>query len=172
MVEEHIHDLEELKATSAAPYHFVGSGLPNVYLIGIRYRHCKICGNRAADIPAIKNLMQVIARAVVESEAPLTGLEIRFLRKRLGKKSSDFGRLIGVTAEQVSRWENSHNPPERSADKLIRVFYSMLSGDRKLKYKMSQDIEDWLSTVANDGEVPNIRAKLWNHEWKAEPVPA
>ena len=170
MVNEHIHDLEEKKATSSSPYHFVGSGLPNVYLIGIKYKVCKICGDGAADIPAIKKLMQVIARAVVESEAPLTGPEIRFLRKRLGKKSSEFGRLIGVTSEQVSRWENSHNPPERSADKLIRVFYSMLSKDRKLRAKMSQDLEDWLSTVANEGEVPNIRAKLKNREWKAEPV--
>jgi putative zinc finger/helix-turn-helix YgiT family protein len=125
MVDEHIHDLEEKKATSDLPYHFVGSGLPNVYLIGIKYKVCKTCAGQAADIPAIKQLMQVIARAVVESEAPLTGPEIRFLRKRLGKKSSEFGRLIGVTAEQVSRWENEHNPPERSADKLIRVFYSI-----------------------------------------------
>jgi putative zinc finger/helix-turn-helix YgiT family protein len=172
MVNEHIHDLGEKKATSDSPYHFIGSGLPNVYLIGIKYKACNTCGSQAADIPAIKQLMQVIARAVVESEAPLTGPEIRFLRKRLGKKSSEFGRLIGVTSEQVSRWENGHNPPERSADKLIRVFYSMLSEDRKLRVKMSQDIEDWLSTVAEDGQVPDIRAKLRNHEWKAEPVPA
>ena len=172
MVNEHNHDLEDRKATSDSPYHFVGSGLPNVYLIGIKYEVCKTCGSQAANIPAIKQLMQIIARAVVESEAPLTGPEIRFLRKRLGKKASEFGQLIGVTAEQVSRWENDHNPPERSADKLIRVFYSMLSGDRKLKAKMSQDIEDWLSTVANEGEVPNIRAKLRNHEWKTDPVPS
>jgi putative zinc finger/helix-turn-helix YgiT family protein len=170
MVDEHIHDLEEKKATSDSPYHFVGSGLPNVYLIGIKYTVCKTCGGQAADIPVIKQLMRVIGRAVVESDAPLTGPEIRFLRKRLGKKSSEFGRLIGVTAEQVSRWENEHNPPERSADKLIRVFYSMLSGDRRLREKMSRDLEEWLCTVANESKVPNIRAKLWNHEWKAEPV--
>ena len=170
MVENHIHDLEERRATSNSPYRFVGSGLPNVYLIGIKYKVCKVCEAQAADIPAIKQLMQVIARAVVESETPLTGPEIRFLRKRLGKKASEFGRLIGVTETQVSRWENEHNPPERSADKLIRVFYSMLSGDRKLREKMNRDIEEWLSTASEDGGIPNIRAKLRNNEWKAEPV--
>lgn len=172
MVAEHIHDLEVRKATSDCPYHFVSSGLPNVYLIGIKYKVCKTCGAQAADIPAIKRLMQVIARAVVEKEAVLTGPEIRFLRKRLGKKSSEFAGLVGVTPEQVSRWENDRNGPERSADKLIRVFYSMLSGDRRLRDKMNQDIEEWLKTIAEDNHAPDIRAKLRNHEWKTELVPA
>lgn len=169
---EHTHDFEEHRATLDSPYHFVGSGLDNVYLIGIKYKSCRSCGLQSATIPAVKQLMQVIARVLVEEEAPLTGPEIRFLRKRLGKKSSEFAQLVGVTAEQVSRWENEHNLPERSADKLIRVFYAMLSGDRKLRHKMNQDIEDWLSTVAEEGQSSNIRAKLSNHEWKAEPVTA
>jgi putative zinc finger/helix-turn-helix YgiT family protein len=172
MVNEHIHDLEERKATSGCPYHFVGSGLPNVYLIGIKYNACKTCNAQSADIPAIQKLMQLIARTIVENEAALTGLEIRFLRKRLGKKSSDFASLVGVSAEQVSRWENGHNPPERSADKLIRIFYSILSRDRTLRQKMNRDIEDWLTTMTADGQVPDIRAKLQNKEWKAETVPA
>lgn len=170
MVKEHTHELEERRATSESAYHFVNSGLPNVYLVGIKYKICKSCNAQAADIPAIKQLMQVIARAVVESEAVLTGPEIRFLRKRLGKKSSEFAKLVGVTPEQVSRWENDHNGPERSADKLIRVFYSMLSGDRKLREKMNQDIEEWLNTVAENDQIPNICAKLRNREWKTESV--
>ena len=173
MVEEHIHELEEQRATSQSPYHFVGSGLPNVYLVGIKYSVCKTCGEQAADIPAIKQLMQVIARAIVEREAQLTGLEIRFLRKRLGKKSSEFAHLVGVSIEQVSRWENQHNPPERSADKLIRVCYSMLSGDRKLRDKMNKDMEEWLCTIAGAGNgQPRICAQLRNHEWKVKSLAA
>jgi putative zinc finger/helix-turn-helix YgiT family protein len=170
MVAEHIHDLEDRRATSEAPYHFVDSGLPNVYLIGIKYKVCKSCHAQAADIPAVKQLMQVIAKTIVENEVSLSGVEIRFLRKRLGKKSSDFAALVGVSAEQVSRWENGHNHPERSADKLIRILYSMLSGDRRLREKMNHDIEEWLSATTAEGRVPDIRAKLRNKEWKAEPV--
>jgi putative zinc finger/helix-turn-helix YgiT family protein len=172
MVEEHTHQLEERKATSESPYHFVGSGLPNVYLVGIKYNVCKDCGEQAADIPAIKQLMKVIARAIVENEAQLTGPEIRFLRKRLGRKSSEFAQLVGVTTEQVSRWENEHNPPERSADKLIRVLYSILSGDRKLRDKMTQDIEDWLCTITGNGHPSHICAELRNHEWKVKSLAA
>lgn len=170
MVETHIHEFKEHKATREAAYHFVDSGLPNVYLSGIKYQVCETCGQQCADIPAIKQLMQVIARAIVQSEAPLTGPEIRFLRKRLGKKSSEFARIVGVTNEQVSRWENDHNPPEQSADRLIRIFYSIHSGDRKLKHMIDEDIERWLDTLTGEGQISDIRAKLRNREWKTEPV--
>ena len=104
MVAEHIHDLEECKATPESPYHFVGSGLPNVYLVGIKSSLCKSCKEQAADIPAIKQLMTVIARAIIENEAHLTGPEVRFLRKRLGKKSADFAQLVGVWDRAVFLW--------------------------------------------------------------------
>jgi putative zinc finger/helix-turn-helix YgiT family protein len=173
MVVEHNHELEERKGTWEAPYHFVDSGLPNVYLVGIKYKICKTCGRQAAEIPAIKKLMQAIARAIVESEAQLTGPEIRFLRKRLGIKSSSFARVIGVSPEQVSRWENENSGHEQSADKLIRVFYALVSGDRKLRPVVDEEsIEHFLSMLHGQGQTPQIRAKLRNNEWNVEPVPA
>src|SRR3970040_370311 len=103
MVDRETHDCrnscEEEKASFRNPYHFVESGLPNVYLVGVKYRVCRVCGAQSDDIPAIKNLMMALGRIIVESKAPLTGAEIRFLRKRLGKKSSEFARIIGVTTE-------------------------------------------------------------------------
>ena len=125
MVEPSEHRCEERckarQATREKPYHFTESGLPNVYLSGIRYFVCAQCGKHAAEIPAVKQLLAVIARAIVECEGRLTGVEIRFLRKRLAKKASEFAKIVGVTPEQVSRWENDANPPEPSADKLIRL---------------------------------------------------
>ena len=64
----------------------------------------------------------IIARAIVETEVRLTGPEIRFLRKRLGKKAVEFAQIVGVTPEQVSRWENNANLPDASTDKLIRAY--------------------------------------------------
>ena len=176
MVNDNNHDcrkfLEERRATVDHPYHFVDSGLPNVYLVGIKYRRCAVCGMRSADIPAVKNLLMALARTIVESDAPLTGAEIRFLRKRLGKKSSEFAKIIGVSHEQVSRWENGRNRPEQSADKLIRVYYCHLSGDRALRAKVDTQIESWLSAWSAGGQLGRIRAQLRKQEWKAEPVPA
>lgn len=168
MVEQHNHKFEWRKATAQAPYHFVDSGLPNVFLVGIRYRKCE-CGQSSAEIPALKNLMVVIGRAIVKKPASLNGPEIRFLRKRLGKKSAVFGRIIGVTQEQVSRWENDKNSPEESADKLIRVFYCILSGDAALRRELDENLEAWLATVPGTDHVSALTARLHDNQWTAEP---
>jgi len=168
------HDciFQERKATIDSPYHFVDSGLPNVYLTGIRYRVCSTCREQSADIPEVKQLMSVIAQAVVENESPLTGPEIRFLRKRLGKKSSEFARIIGVSLEQVSRWENGRNPPEASADKLIRIYYCHLSGNRELRERIDKHIESWLASLPGENQLPCIRAKIKRDVWTASPCAA
>lgn len=164
---------EERRATFEHPYHFVESGLPNAYLAGIRYFVCRRCEKQAAEIPAVQALLSAIAGAVVEKEAPLSGAEIRFLRKRLGKKAAEFGQEIGVSPEEVSRWENDNASPSKSADKLIRIYYCVLSGDRKLKEKVDTHIDAWLRSLPGEGAVARgYCASRRRKEWKAEPVAA
>ena len=74
-------------ATNARPYHFLDSGLPNVYLIGVTYWTCTECGAPWAEIPAPEQLMNVIGELIVMKPGMLTGQEIRFLRKRGGQES-------------------------------------------------------------------------------------
>jgi putative zinc finger/helix-turn-helix YgiT family protein len=159
-------------ATLHAPYHFTDSGLPNVYLAGIRYFVCKECGKEAAEIPAAEGLMKVIARTIVEREAQLTGAEIRFLRKRLHKKAAEFARIVGVSPEQVSRWENEYNLPEESTDKFIRVYYGLESGDSQLCDRItnrSHSLSDWLKTIPELDHINRICAVLDSkREWKAQ----
>jgi putative zinc finger/helix-turn-helix YgiT family protein len=171
MVKEHTHQFEQFHATISQPYHFVDSGLPNVYLVGIKYRKCDSCGTQSAEIPAIEELMKVIARAVTRKDDLLTGLEIRFLRKRLGKKSSDFANLVGVVPEEVSRWENHPDKGHhKSTDRLIRLLYCFLSGDPGLEKQFNQHIAEWLSSVPGEEHMKKYCAKLRNKEWTAEPV--
>jgi len=87
------HRVEKF-ATAEAPFHFVDSGLPNVYLVGIKYFVCE-CGEVVAEIPAVKQLMQLIARDLVLCPLDLTGVELRFLRKRLGKKATEYCKYLG-----------------------------------------------------------------------------
>src|SRR5690348_12335504 len=110
---------QEFRATMDEPYQFIACGLPNVFLVGIRYFRCE-CGEETADIPAIKGLLNLIARDLVEKDSALSGAEIRFLRKRLGKKATDFAKQIGLEPETLSRIENGHLPPSERTDKLVR----------------------------------------------------
>ncbi len=156
---------EEVRATTEHPYRFLDSGLSNVYLIGIRYWDCKECGKKAAEIPALEQLMSVIAKAVVMKPALLNGEEIRFLRKRLAKRAVEFAELINKTPEHLSKLENDQVPLPEDTDKLIRLTYSMVSGDQKLLGDIAAKAEEWLRSISNRSQ-ENITFKKRAGTWK------
>ena len=81
------------------PYHFLDSGLSNVYLVGVRYWVCDECNRQAAEIPALQGLMSAIAKSVVMKPALLTGEEDTIP----SKKNREKGIGICRTDKQVSR---------------------------------------------------------------------
>ena len=118
----------EFHATHDHPYHFLDCGLPNVHLVGIRYFECQ-CGDKTVEIPAIKQLMALIARHIVMKRYALTGAEIRFLRKRLGQKAIDFSLRIKLQTSTLSRVENGKQSISEKADVYIRIYYAFAAKD-------------------------------------------
>src|SRR4051812_3649576 len=111
--------LKEFTATPSRPFHLLTSGLPNVYLAGVKYWVCQECNNQKVEIPAVKNLLLAIAESLVRKEGILTGPEVRFLRKEVGKKAADFAGLINKTPEHFSKLENGLLPLTEDTDKLV-----------------------------------------------------
>jgi transcriptional regulator with XRE-family HTH domain len=155
---------QEVLATADQPFHFTDSGLPNVYLIGIKYFQCP-CGRVTAEIPAIKRLLELIAKDLIEKPEALTGEEVRFLRKRLGKKAKDFAAEVGVEPETLSRIENGHLVVAQQTDKLIRADY-LLSAESPLVEQMRKGwlevLKSWKEAHEPSGK---IVAKVTNNEW-------
>jgi putative zinc finger/helix-turn-helix YgiT family protein len=139
--------LREFTATTAKPYHFIDSGLPNVYLAGVKYWVCAKCDQQAAEIPAALKLLAAIAESLVRKPGLLTGDEIRFLRKELGKKASDFALLINKTPEHFSKLENNQLPLTEDTDKLVRLTYTMLVPNKKLLSSLAENAEEWLTSI-------------------------
>src|SRR5579863_1998228 len=100
---------------------YTESGLPNVVLLGVEVRTCKACSEREIAIPRLAQLHRLIAEAVAEKAARLTGAEVRFLRKHLGWSGEDFAATMGVTPSTVSRWENEKEPMGPIAERLLRL---------------------------------------------------
>ena len=157
----------EAFATAANPYHFADSGLSNVYLVGIRYVHCE-CGQEAAEIPAAKQLLNLIARNVVEQPFALSGDQIRFLRKRLGKKQEDFAKQIGIEIETLSRVENGHLPASERTDKFIRLYYALAAKDRVLLGEIQHDLDARLETWQRSTPANKIVATITNDGWATD----
>lgn len=173
------HDCEEFSqeytATPENPYHYVGSGLGSVYLIGIKFWICEKCKKQAAEIPALNHLLAAIARGLVAKKSPLNGPQVRFLRKRLSKRSIDFAHMIGISPQRLSTLEAKEKPPlSEGRDKLIRFVYACLSGDHRLQAHLSnQDrVEKWLTAIHGRGASERMIATwLGNRQWRVQTAP-
>ena len=159
--------LQEAEATVEHPYRYVDSGLSNVYLVGIKYWTCGRCKAHAAEIPAVEQLMDVIAECIVMKPGLLEGQEIRFLRKKVGKKSADFAALLDYGPEHYSKLENDQLPLTEGADKQIRLTFGILCGNRALREKIAQKAEAWLKSIHGKNKEKIRVKKISDHRWSA-----
>ena len=106
-------------------HHFLESGLDNVHLTNVDVFTCKECSEEIISIPRSVELMRSIGEGILLKPTSLTGSEIRWLRKNLMLKINQFAQLLGVDRVTVSRWENAHEKPSRSADRLVRLTYAV-----------------------------------------------
>jgi putative transcriptional regulator len=171
MATELIHECnsssrQEFLATDEHPYHFVECGLPNIHLVGVRYFRCE-CGEKYVEIPALKQLLSLIARHTVTKEQALTGAEIRFLRKRLGQKATDFAASIKLQPETLSRIENEKQQVGAKTDFYIRIYYAFSSKDPVLLDALKQALDKALSMrrAKAPKKPPKTVAKIEHDEW-------
>ena len=157
---------KEYLSTEKKPFHFVDCGLDNVYLVGIKY-FVGVDGQLIAEIPALQKLMQLIARDVVLSPRDLTGPEVRFLRKRLGKKASDYCSYLGVEPETLSRIENDKQTLSNQGQKLARLSYCVFSADPHLVECARSIFQSILEDMDRTKKKRKIVLKMGkNQEWQ------
>ncbi|HEV2468154.1 MAG TPA: hypothetical protein VGS78_03090 [Candidatus Sulfotelmatobacter sp.] len=157
---------QEFVATQEKPYHFLESGLPNIYLVGVRYFVCE-CGEKYVEVPAIKQLLDLIARHTVMKDEALTGPEIKFLRKRLGQKAADFASSVKLQPETLSRVENEKQSVGQKTDFYIRIYYAFSSKDPALLDALKQALDKALSMrrAKAPKKPPKTVAKMEHDEW-------
>jgi DNA-binding transcriptional regulator YiaG len=109
-----------MKRTKSERYQFLESGLVNVYLRGVPLWKCEKCDSQDVEIPDPMGLQKLIVKTLIGLDRRLRPDEFRYLRTYLGLSSKDLADRFDVSREQVSRWENGHNPIPGAEDKLLR----------------------------------------------------
>lgn len=140
-----------MKEKKKETFIFEGLGFP-IQLINCPMR--KIFGEWVLDIDLSK-LQIDMAKELVHKPVPLTGLELRFIRKFLELSTTDFGKLVGVSHPAVLKWEKElvHINPAtevyirlyvlqclHAKDKEFRNLYEQISIDNLIKHKDDRQI--------------------------------
>ncbi len=155
-------------STEVEPYHFVGSGLRNVYLVGVEYEVDSTTGMQSAAIPCLPALMEAIGKVLVEKTTALTGDELRFLRKRLRYASKVFAKLVGLSDEQYSRLENGAKVTP-TVERLVRLIYATLA---KLPAAASEEVAKTTWTASLNHEERIVATQDENEHWVVQTTAA
>jgi DNA-binding transcriptional regulator YiaG len=124
------------------PYHFKGAGLPNVYLRnGVTIEKDADYGD-LVRIDHLPDLFIAIAFTLVAKPQPLTGLEMRFLRKRMEMTQAALGKELWVTEQTVANYEKEETKAG-PADRALRfLLLAHVVDDEDLACELRLNAED------------------------------
>lgn len=93
------------------------------------------------EIPNLGGLLKEAAVARALCRRKLSPADIKFLRKAVNLKGVELAKLLGISAEHLSRCENEGRALSPAADKLIRVIVL------KKRYNFAS-LQEWIKTHA------------------------
>ena len=102
-------------------YHYTSCGLQDVWLVN-GYELEKNAYGEFISIKDLDGLHEAIAASLCDKTSPLTGLELRFLRKELDMSQKQLGELFAKDRQSIANWEKKEEVPGL-CDKLIRHIY-------------------------------------------------
>lgn len=152
------------------PYTYDTCGLDNVIIFGIPQYKCHECGEVYVSVPKIKQLHQVVAVSLCCQKERLSGKELRFLRKEMRLKASEFAAVLSIDPSTLSRIENGHETPSEPLEKFIRSTYiSMVNSTQE--EPVCTDWVEILKHVAKLPMNPDRKIALNPGEWLEKMVP-
>lgn len=108
-------------------------GLPGVFCEAVPLERCRSCGEEYLVFPPPSDLLLAVVDLLAALHRPLRGVEIRFLRKRLGWSAGDFAQEFCVDPATVSRWENDKQATDPFRDRMLRLLAQRGLGDLPLR---------------------------------------
>lgn len=123
-------------------YHYIESGLDNVYLEN-GYHSLETPYGNAVSIDSSDDLHKAIGSWLVQRPTPLNGAELRFLRTEMDATQRSLAGIIGASEQSLRLWEKHRSRDIPSmADRILRALYSNFLGDKT-------DIRSLLERVAD-----------------------
>ena len=156
-----------MKERKVETFVYEGLGFP-VTLIKCPMK--KVFGEWVLDINLAKLQLDML-KALIHKPVPLTGSELRFIRKYLELSATAFGKLVGVSHPAVLKWEKDQahiSPPTeiyirlyvlqnlQAKDKEFRNLYEEISIENLIKHKNDKQVP--LSIMLGDNSLLSASA--------------
>ena len=104
------------------PLHYIECGLDDIYLCS-GYTTEKTPHGEGVSIKKLDELHKAIGLHLTTQKKALSGKELRFLRKQMDLTQSELGKIVGLSSQQVARWEKGESDISGPADALLRWLY-------------------------------------------------
>lgn len=104
-------------------YHYKACGLDNVYLLNGFTIHEDDGYGKSVSFEDIEGLHRAIGTMLINAPRPLTGKEMRFLRKEMELSQETLAKLFGVDVQTVANWEKGKTKTKELGDRLLRLLY-------------------------------------------------
>ncbi len=107
---------------------FNGLGFP-IQLIDCPMK--KVIGEWVIDIN-LNALQLFVFKGLIHKPSPLTGRELRFMRKFMDLTTEDLGKKLGVTHATVVKWEKEQSNMSLVQDVYIRMLFMGMLKDMEI----------------------------------------
>ena len=107
--------------------HYTACGLDDVYLMS-GYEIVNTSHGEGTAIKKLDELHLAIGRNLAERKKVLSAKELRFLRIHMNLTQSELGKLLGLTSQQVARWEKGESDISGAAEFLFRAYFIQHAG--------------------------------------------
>lgn len=142
-------------------YHYIGSGLQNVWLEN-GYKIHETPYGEGVSIENTEGLHRAIGDWLIHNSTRLTGAEFRFLRKEQEMSQKNLAGVMGVDEQSVARWEKGRVRVPKIADHFIRGLYSQYClGNRSIK-----EMIDRLNSLEAQQRHASVKLKVNHSHWE------
>lgn len=123
------------------PLHYTDCGLDNVYLVS-GYEIENTPYGEGISVKSLDQLHIAIGYNLSCQKKVLSSKELRFLRKQMNLTQSDLGKFLGLSSQQVARWEKGESDISGPADLLVRALFIQTTGGTLDLQKLSKALEE------------------------------
>jgi transcriptional regulator with XRE-family HTH domain len=117
------------------------------------------------SIPHLEDLIATVAIARILHPVQLDGLEVRFIRRVLGRSAKDFAVALGMAPETYSRWENGKQTVGEWADKQVRLATLVILREKVARVNADAEAVVNMRVLPKAaGDFPSVEVTLLHHE--------